>query len=109
MFERDLFATFEHRIVKAAELVLEEVKMSAPAALKARCATLRQQALKEAKVSQSLSWLGGPFNEDNQAVIKQAVQAVLAALQKEQKEASRSFAPHVQEQVQPAYRVSHIG
>lgn len=86
VFEQDLFAEFGRRTTQAIEQLIEEIKDSAAPGLRERC---RVQ--------------GHLAEEDAQTALRAMIQTVHEALQKEQKEISRSLSPHVQQQLLDVY------
>ncbi|KAG8929017.1 hypothetical protein FRC01_005056, partial [Tulasnella sp. 417] len=86
VFEQDLFAEFGRRTTQAIEKVIEEIKDSAAPGLRERCGVQ-----------------GNLAKEDAETALKAMIQIVHEALQKEQKEISRSLSPHVQEQLRDVY------
>ncbi|KAG8979124.1 hypothetical protein FRC05_009334 [Tulasnella sp. 425] len=86
VFEQDLFAEFGRQTTLAIEKVIEEIKDSAAPGLAERC-----------------NVQGNLATEDAETALKAMIQVVHEALQKEQKEISRSLSPHVQEQLRDVY------
>ncbi|KAG9018995.1 hypothetical protein FRB90_007375 [Tulasnella sp. 427] len=86
VFEQDLFAEFGLQTTQTIEELIAEIKDSAAPGLRERC---RVQ--------------GVLAKEDAQTALRAMIQVVHEALQKEQKEISRSLSPHVQQQLRDVY------
>ena len=86
VFEGDLFAALDKAAITSVNKVLKEVEESAAPGLKDRCKTQGVVCLEEVRVA-----------------LKNILDAVRETMNNEQKEASRSLVPHVQEQLREGY------
>ncbi|KAG9006591.1 hypothetical protein FRB94_000608 [Tulasnella sp. JGI-2019a] len=87
VFEQDLLAKFGNRAKEAVNKIIADIEKTAPVGLINRCAGQREQALTESK-----------------AAMDQLISAAGAVLRREQKEASRCFAPHIKMKLRPGYQ-----
>ena len=86
IFETDLFADFEKATNNAISVVIKEIEASAALGLKERARIQGEIALEEAKIT-----------------LQKMLQSVRETINNEQKEISRSLAPHVQNQLYDGY------
>ncbi|KAF8639459.1 hypothetical protein AX16_010313 [Volvariella volvacea WC 439] len=86
VFESDLFSTFESRIQEVLKALVCEIESSAPPSLKDRAKAQGELCL-----------------EESVAGLKRTLHLAREALASQQKEASRSMAPHIQAQLREGY------
>ena len=86
VFEGDLFGPFEEATLGVINNLLKDVEESAASGLRERCKAQGQICLEEARVA-----------------LQNTVNVVQDTLNSEQKEVSRSLAPHVQNQLREGY------
>jgi hypothetical protein len=86
VFESDLFAVLQKAVLESVTTLIKEVESSAASGLMDRCKRQGELCMEEVRVA-----------------VKNTLDVVRETMSNEQKEASRSLAPHVQDQLRAGY------